>query len=114
MSKQRAETIGNGTIQFKESAMTRIRSCIMMAAILLAPITLAPASASDPETSQKQVGQMNNAFASDLYAQLAAKPGNLFFSPTSIQTAMAMTWAGARGQTADEMAKALRLEPGPQ
>jgi len=56
---------------------------------------------------------MNNAFASDLYAQLAAKDGNLFFSPTSIQTALAMAWAGARGQTADEMAKTLHLDTVP-
>ncbi len=59
---------------------------------------------------ENPMGQMNNAFAADLYAQLAAKEGNLFFSPTSIQTALAMTWAGARGPTAEEMAKALRLD----
>ena len=52
---------------------------------------------------------MNNAFATDLYAELAKKDGNVFFSPTSLQTALAMTWAGARGATAEEMAKALHL-----
>ena len=58
---------------------------------------------------EEKVGPMNNAFATDLYARLSAKEGNLSFSPTSIQTALAMTWAGARGQTADEMAKVLHL-----
>jgi serpin B len=63
-----------------------------------------------PENSGGKVGQMNNAFAMDLYAQLAKKDGNVFFSPTSLQTALAMTWAGARGATAQEMAKSLHLD----
>ena len=55
---------------------------------------------------------MANAFSSDLYAQLSATKGNLFFSPTSIQTALAMTWGGAKGRTADEMAKTLHFDAG--
>ncbi len=35
---------------------------------------------------------------------------NLFVSPYSISVALAMTYAGARGETADEMANALRYE----
>jgi len=66
------------------------------------------------EDSDGKVGQMNNAFATDLYAKLARKDGNLFFSPTSLQTALAMTWAGARGQTAQEMAKSLHLDNDPK
>ena len=46
----------------------------------------------------------SNAFAVDLYGQLRAQPGNLFFSPESISTAFAMAYAGARGQTAAQMA----------
>lgn len=57
---------------------------------------------------------MNNAFALDLYVRLASKDGNLFFSPTSIQTALAMAWAGARGKTAGEMASTLHLDSEPQ
>src|SRR5208282_3777659 len=41
----------------------------------------------------------NTAFACDLYAQLRKSPGNLFFSPYSVSTALAMTYAGARGDT---------------
>jgi serpin B len=63
-----------------------------------------------PDNPDGKVAQMNNAFGTDLYAQLSAKEGNLFFSPTSIQIALAMTWAGARGQTADEMARTLHLD----
>jgi serpin B len=51
----------------------------------------------------------NNAFAFDLYAHLAGEKGNLFFSPYSISTALAMTYAGAREQTAMEMAQTLHF-----
>ena len=50
-----------------------------------------------------------NAFAVDVYRQLAEEGGNLFFSPYSISTALAMTYAGASGDTATEMAKALHF-----
>ena len=51
----------------------------------------------------------NNAFAVELYGQLRNQNGNLFFSPESISTALAMTYAGARGDTASEMAKTLHF-----
>jgi serpin B len=51
----------------------------------------------------------DNEFAFDLYGQLRNKDGNLFFSPESISMALAMTYAGARGETADEMAKTLHF-----
>jgi serpin B len=50
-----------------------------------------------------------NAFAFDLYAALREADGNLQFSPYSISTALAMTYAGARGETADEMAAVLHF-----
>jgi len=49
----------------------------------------------------------NNAFALDLYGGLKGQEGNLFFSPFSISTALAMTYGGARGETASQMAKVL-------
>ena len=51
----------------------------------------------------------NNQFAFELYAHLAREEGNLFLSPSSISTALAMTYAGARGQTAQEMANTLHV-----
>ena len=51
----------------------------------------------------------NTAFAIDLYHQLTNKPGNLLFSPYSISVALAMTYAGARGATATQMAQALHF-----
>jgi len=49
--------------------------------------------------------------ATDLYAKLSSQPGNLAFSPFSIETALAMAYAGASGQTATEMANVLHLGP---
>jgi len=51
----------------------------------------------------------NNNFGFDLYQELKGKKGNLFFSPYSISTALAMTYAGARGQTGKEMAEVLHF-----
>ena len=53
------------------------------------------------------VVQGNTAFALDFYQRERTQDGNLFFSPYSISTALAMTYAGARGQTEREMAKVL-------
>lgn len=51
----------------------------------------------------------NSRFAFDLYRELAATPGNVFFSPYSISTALAMTSVGARGETESQMAKTLHF-----
>jgi serine protease inhibitor len=51
----------------------------------------------------------NTAFALDLYARLSATPGNLFFSPYSISTCLAMTYAGARGNTETQMGQVLHF-----
>lgn len=93
---------------------------IGLAALLMSCVTAAAVRAAVPEAKESaenpdaKVGRMNNAFAIDLYARLAeGKQGNVFFSPTSVQTALAMVWAGARGATAEEMAKTLRLQDDP-
>jgi serine protease inhibitor len=49
----------------------------------------------------------NTAFAVNLYGQLATNQGNLFFSPYSISTCLAMTYAGARGNTEAQMSQVL-------
>ncbi len=51
----------------------------------------------------------NTEFALDLYRKLRTVEGNLFFSPYSISTALAMTYAGARGNTEAQMAKTLHF-----
>lgn len=49
-----------------------------------------------------------NPFAFDLHAQLSSSKGNIFVSPFSISSALAMTAGGAEGNTLQQMAKALR------
>lgn len=71
------------------------------------PATSTPFTAS-PEI--ESVVNANTAFAVDLYQKLKDRPGNLFFSPYSISTALAMTYAGARETTEAEMAKALHFQ----
>ena len=60
-----------------------------------------------------EVVQGNNRFALELHSRLARQPGNLFYSPASLSMALAMTYAGARGETAAEMAKVLHFPADP-
>ncbi len=58
----------------------------------------------------KALAEDNNRFALDLYGRLRTGPGgNLFFSPSSVSTALAMLYAGAGGETAEQMAKVLHF-----
>jgi serpin B len=57
----------------------------------------------------RAVADGNNRFALDLYAKLRATEKGNVFSPYSAHTALAMTAAGARGPTRDEMVKVLHL-----
>ena len=66
-----------------------------------------------PDATLKAVVAGNTAFALDLYQQLRAPVGNLFFAPFSISEALAMTWAGARGDTASQMATTLHFTEAP-
>jgi len=66
-----------------------------------------PSTASDADLAKLVRG--NSAFAFDLYQALRAKEGNLFYSPYSISLALAMTYAGARSQTEQQMASTLHF-----
>jgi serpin B len=76
--------------------------------LVLFSATVALASTAQLPDSQEVVAG-NTAFALNLYAQLRTTEGNLFFSPYSISTALAMTYGGARGETEKQMAKALNF-----
>lgn len=58
---------------------------------------------------ESAVAAGNTAFALDLYRQIKDGGGNLFFSPYSISTCLAMTYAGARGETESQMAGTLHF-----
>lgn len=57
----------------------------------------------------KQLSGRNTSFALDLYSSLSEQEGNLFFSPYSISAAFAMAYAGAQGETAEEIKQTLHF-----
>jgi serpin B len=92
--------------------MTTLDTLTLMAALCTgaAAIDRLALAAEPPAPAAAAVARDGNAFACDLYARLRTEQsGNLFFSPQSISTALAMTYAGARGETAAQMARTLRF-----
>ncbi|WP_437965607.1 serpin family protein [Sorangium sp. So ce260] len=69
----------------------------------------APQPSSPSPEQARTLAASSNAFAMDLYARLRRQRGNLAVSPASLSLALAMTWAGAKGVTAAEMANVLHL-----
>ncbi|MFW6414197.1 MAG: serpin family protein [Verrucomicrobiota bacterium] len=66
--------------------------------------------AASPSATDTDPASSNNAFAMKLYQKLIeTEDDNIFFSPYSISTALTMTWAGADGETADEMGDVLHF-----
>jgi serpin B len=68
-------------------------------------------SPSVPDADLNVLIEGNSAFAFDLYRFLVEQEGskNVFYSPYSISLALAMTYAGARGGTEEQMAEALHF-----
>jgi serpin B len=75
--------------------------------VLMTALFSTPASVNAADTNSVVIG--NTAFALDLYGHLRTNSGNLFFSPHSISTCLAMVYAGARGNTEKQMAQAMRF-----
>ena len=69
-------------------------------------LLLSGGAAADPVA---ELAAGNNAFAYDVYQVLRSQAGNLFYSPLSISAALSMTYAGAAGRTAEQMADALHF-----
>ncbi len=70
----------------------------------------APAQVERPAPADVVAGQAE--FGLELYRRLGADPGNLFLSPASVSMALGMVHAGAEGETAAEMERALRYPEG--
>ena len=70
---------------------------------------LARAQPTSNDDDLRAAAAATNAFALDLYRQWKKENANLVFSPYSIALALAMTESGARGETADELRRALHL-----
>ena len=69
-------------------------------------------TATNGKPSKEIIVEGNNQFALSLYEKLRESEGNLFFSPYSISTALALTFAGARGRTESQMADVLQFPVG--
>ena len=97
---------------------------IVLAVVLLLPLiaSVQPAAGevlkSDKEritspdvstSEQALLVEGSSAFAFALYQALKGEEGNLFYSPYSISLALAMTYAGARNETAEQMADTLQF-----
>ncbi len=79
-------------------------------AVAVALILVGPASGSArAEAQMNTLIRDNTAFAAEIYRNLSTDGGNLILSPYSISTAFAMTYAGARGRTAEQMAEVLHF-----
>lgn len=66
-----------------------------------------------PSAARDEIAELvdgNSKFAFDLYRTLAEEDGNLFYSPYSMSLALAMTYAGARGETERQFADTLHFD----
>ena len=75
------------------------------------PILTIPA-AIDPDTKAAIAGI--NAFSLDLYRQTLKPDANHFLSPASVSVAVGLAYRGARGTTAEELAKTLHFGKPPR
>jgi serpin B len=67
----------------------------------------------DPDDLSETVAGLGS-FTFDLYQAIRGTEGNLFYSPLSVSMALAMTYAGARGETARQMQDTLHFTLGQQ
>jgi len=109
-------------IEMKKIILLASVAILMIGLTACAQLATSPAAASvlqsdkprvtSPSVAEGDLDKLvsdNSAFALDLYQQLRTRDGNLFYSPHSISVALAMTYAGARGETEEQMAEALHF-----
>lgn len=103
--------------------MRKMVLTLMTAVLVLGLVGCAPTASADevkssepratptelPTNDLSELVSGNTAFAFDLYRQIRQDSENLFFSPYSISMALAMTYAGAKDDTAHEMAGAMQF-----
>ena len=101
--------------------MNRMLLSVLLLVVLLLPTACTPAASAGEVKSDKSritatVSQSdldtlvngNSDFALRLYQMLKSEDDNIFYSPYSISLALAMTYAGAKGVTEQQMAETLR------
>lgn len=82
--------------------------------IMLLMVSIYSAQGALANSDVQALVQDNSAFSLEIYQRLAESAGNIFFSPSSISTALAMTYGGARAATAKQMAQALHFTLPPE
>jgi serpin B len=85
------------------------RLVALITALALVLIVGETGRCASPAPETEAAAKAVNAFAVDLYKQLPKPDGNLIFSPYSVSISLGMAYAGARGRTESQMAKALHL-----
>ena len=95
------------TVPMENRTVSTTRIARFFTILLLAFGLRLPAGAQTVQAGS--VVEDNTAFALDLYAHVSRTPGNLFFSPYSISTCLALTYAGARGDTETQMSQVLHF-----
>jgi len=98
--------------------MKKIKLILITGALLLVILPACKCSKNNMEnktvavvenTTPVNITENNNLFALDLYKKISNNQENLFYSPYSISTALAMTYAGARGITEKEMSTVMHF-----
>ncbi len=110
MSAAWAAACGGTQKMFKPTVLALLLTALAVSpAVRALPVVEEPA----PGIDYREMTVIGNTqFALDLYGQLSKEKGNLFFSPYSISTALAMSWSGARNNTEKEMADTLHFPMG--
>ncbi len=104
-------------ILFKISAISAVFSLLLGACGASGSASIAQSnlkrvtSPDAPPDQIKSLADNNNAFAFALYRSLRSQNGNLIYSPYSISLALAMAYAGARGETESQMMQTLHFLP---
>ncbi len=87
----------------------RDRSKAIALCVMLSITSFCSIVGAGEQAAERTLVQDNSAFALDLYHKLLTSDNNIFFSPYIISTAFGMTYAGARGETEKQMAKAMHF-----
>lgn len=90
--------------------LLKVLTPILLVVVFTMSFTAPIAASASAQSPHERLARGNTAFAVQLYRELCSHEGNLFFSPYSVSSALGMTYAGARGKTAKEMAGVLHFD----
>ncbi|MFT5877823.1 MAG: serpin B [Dokdonia sp.] len=95
---------------FENNVKNRAMKNIRLGVLPILYLAITSATLYHTQTPIQNISTKNNAFAMELYHVIGANEyGNIFFSPFSISTALAMTYAGVDGITAKEIGETMHF-----